>query len=170
MKKKGVSGLIVAVLLVAVSLTIGGLVIGWISGYTSDSLDTSTQAQKEQDDCNDIDWKLVTVRIDKTDATSTDTVHNISITVENKNEEDIKGFLFKYIPASGTELIASKNVSTSDALTTYGRKTFNNTFNTTDLTYIEKVEIAPVIDVIVDSTIETVCTSAKKEVEYQNFA
>ena len=49
MTKKGVSGLIVAVLLVAVSLTIGGLVIGWISGYTSDSLSTSTQAQKKQD-------------------------------------------------------------------------------------------------------------------------
>lgn len=168
--KKGVSGLIVAVLLVAVSLTIGGLVIGWISGYTSDSLDDATQEQKQQDECFDVDFKVVSVKTN--DTLQTIRYQNFNVTIENKNTEDIKGFLFKYIPTSGDSIVTKTNNSAIDAMSDYSRKTYlhHDSMDSGQSSGFSKVEITPIIDVIVDTTVETVCTSKTKVIEKTNYA
>lgn len=182
--KKAVSGLIVAVLLLAISLTIGGLVIGWISGYTGDSLDSATQAQKQQDACADLDWKIVTVRAQNGTAQSA-RCHRFNVTIENKNTADIKGFKFQFVPSSGDNLITIVNNSATDAVGDYARKTYYmhhddegadggtdcaDQLDAGQTSGFTRVEVTPIVDVIIDTTVETVCTSKTKTVEKANYA
>ena len=175
--KKAVSGLIVAVLLLAVALTIGGLVMGWISGYTSDNLDTSSSMQKQQDDCFKRDFKVISVN-----ATGPQGANGwAKIIIENKNDQPIKGFLLKFV-ASDASLYAFEYKNSSAALGAYVRNTYevaNNSANTAGLmsfakgfatSYnITKVEISPIIDIVVDTTEEKVCESKTKTIESSNF-
>lgn len=172
MQKKGVSGLIVAVLLLAISLTIGGLVVGWISGYSSDSLDGASTAAEQQEQCNALSYKVVAVRNNNT-AVTADQYNKFNVTVENLNTADIKGFLFKYIPTSSSQDTTTRtNNSASDALGDYARKTYyhHDDLNAGSSSGFSKVEITPLIDVNMGQTIETLCTSKTKIVTSSNYA
>ena len=177
LNKKGVSGLIVAVLLLAVALTIGGLVMGWISGYTDDNLASSSESQEEQDECFKRSFKIISVNSTGpqggTDGWAT-------VIVENKKNEIIKGFLFKII-GDGDELFAFEQKNTTNSLSAYVRNTYvldgntlntasNNSFSIGTAAYnVSKVEVIPIIDIVVDTTKEVVCTSKLKKVEDDAF-
>lgn len=178
--KKGVSGLIVAVLLLAVSLTIGGLVMGWISNYSSENMDSSSAQQVEQDECFKRDFKIVSVDSTGPQGTADGWA---TIIVENKNDEVIKGFLFKFI-GSDQGLYAFENKTSIAALGGYVRNTYrldgtslntakNDSFNygPNSATYnVTKVEAYPIIDIVVDTTKEVVCDGKMKYVDAKNFA
>jgi len=187
LSKKAVSGLIVAVLLVAVALTIGGLVMGWISGYTDTNLAESTENQKEQDECFKRDFKVVSVNVTEPISGLNGTA---SIIIENKNEETIKGFLLKFITSSN-ELFAIDTIDSYDNLGAYERITykFNGTTadaggsnypfeytlasrgtNPSEQNYtIQRIEVLPKVDVTVDVTTTVVCSSKLKTVESDSF-
>ena len=184
LSKKAVSGLIVAVLLVAVALTIGGLVMGWISGYTDTNL--ATENQKKQDDCFKREFKVVSVIAYGTKPTTsrpTGGNGNATIIIENKNDEPIKGFLFKFI-GDDNSLYAFQMKNSSAALGAYIRNTYylDNMSVSTSLTNpysfnysatnnytLTKVEVYPIIDIVVDTTQEKVCESKLKSIESSNF-
>jgi len=177
MSKKAVSGLIVAVLLLAVALTIGGLVMGWISSYSDTNLSSADTDAKRQDECFDRDFKVVSVNASGPVGIS----GWAKIVIENKNDKIIKGFLFKFI-ADNDNLYAFENKSSTAELGGYVRNTYligytdlntalNNSFsNSTSPHYnISKVEITPIIDITVDTTQEVVCDSKMKSVSSTNF-
>jgi hypothetical protein len=183
--KKGISGLVVAVLLVAISLTIGGLVMGWMSGFADTSLSSSTAEQKEQDECLDRSFKVISANVT---GQGSDVAKVFTLIVENKGDKDIKGFLLKF-STTGNELFSySVNNESVDA---YSRSTYflhSDIADATGANYpanvstdrigdnpseaaytVGKIEFIPIIDVVVDVTKEVKCTDRAKEVESSSF-
>jgi hypothetical protein len=187
MAKKGISGLVVAVLLVAISLTIGGLVMGWMSGFANSRLEDSNLEGKKQDECQDRNFKIVSVVV-MNNSDVNDYTKAINITLENKGEKEIKGFLFKVSTADGS-LFGLQATSTNDTayqLDKYERHKYDFDANYYDITgtnrpleviasrgggnppgkyLITQIEVVPIIDITVDVTTEQKCTDQAKIIE-----
>ena len=188
MSKKGISGLVVAVLLLAISLTIGGLVMGWMSSFASNSLDGATAEQLQQRECLARSFKIISANV--SDQTSTiDINKTVTIRLENKGDDLIKGFMFKFTTV-GEDMFAIEAKTLANNIGGYERKTymFNHSsidkgngqpFTTivhgrknpeSEVYQVSKIEVVPIIDVVSsDGTEEVICDGNSKIIKSNVF-
>ncbi|MBR9677357.1 hypothetical protein GOV04_04405, partial [Candidatus Woesearchaeota archaeon] len=88
--KKAVSGLIVAVLLVAISLTIGGLIMGWVNQFSEENLETATQESRSFQSCTALSFAIERINVTDPDG-STD--GEIRLKIRNKAEGVIEDWI-----------------------------------------------------------------------------
>ena len=153
MKKKGISPLIATVLIIGFTIVLAALVMQWGSGLF-EKIKTETGVSSEINIiCSS---KLTNLGI--TSAKYDDTAKTIAATIDNSNEQEITGFLFRI--HVGDSVTTSEQKADADKLGAFAVKTY--TISTTGLTITtteDKLGVMPIVTATDGST--HTCTNEK---------
>ncbi|MCD6558121.1 MAG: hypothetical protein J7K31_03780 [Candidatus Aenigmarchaeota archaeon] len=130
MSKKGISPLIAATFLIAMSVTISVIVGGWAAEFVRERTDQISQQNKEQLRCSFASLYIKSVTIDCNSDCSAGNTHNITASVRNTGQKKItinkivivntSGSLFSYdvtpINLSTGDVKSIVNTSTSSCI------------------------------------------------------
>jgi hypothetical protein len=95
-KKKAISGLIIAVLLVAVAIALGAMLISWIFGITQGNVETAKLEQYKLDYCKQVNYRhLLTTKHNDT---------AINMTFENTADATFSGMGAKVFYRNGIDV------------------------------------------------------------------
>lgn len=108
MLKKGVSSLIITVLLVAISIGLGSMVIGWVSSTVASNVEGTRVQTQRTSLCNNLNFVVWKKYLYTTDGGQT--YKNISFYIENKGVA-IAGFVAKIRDDSENLIYIPKNYS-----------------------------------------------------------
>ncbi|MEM1988497.1 MAG: hypothetical protein QXS41_01485 [Candidatus Woesearchaeota archaeon] len=109
MLKKGISSLIITVLLVAISIGLGSMVIGWVTTTVASNVEGTRTQSHRTTSCNNVNFIVWKKYLYSSDGTN---YNNVSFYVENKGNV-IAGFVVKirdqnenliYIPRDYSQL------------------------------------------------------------------
>ena len=165
MLKKAVSPLIATVLLVAMTISVGMMVMRFQEGTTLEFKERATRQIDKNLKCSlDISLKIVDVSNEELICYNRTGSSNLEVVVENQGSVDIEGvriFLLDF----------NNNIKTADALTVLGghnRTKYNISIATLDdgsnFTFPPtKVIISPILDYSADSV--NICSDSELEVE-----
>ncbi|MEM4500077.1 MAG: hypothetical protein QXD62_01870 [Candidatus Woesearchaeota archaeon] len=107
MKKKGLSSLIITVLLVAISIGLGSMVIGWVTTTVSSQISSARPTQMKLSSCQEIKFTVW-----KTYLYSNGTHYNNFTAFIQNDAHDIVGFVTKITDSTGNLVYVPSNYIT----------------------------------------------------------
>jgi hypothetical protein len=145
--KNAISGLIVTVLLVAVSMAIGSVIVSWVTSLAQGNIQETKETHSDLSMCKQVNMMIWNVIVENPTQTVTG---NISVFLENKGEVPISALLYRIYDNSGNIYFVTSEKSPIQAKSR-GYIHLSERLNLTDLEItcsdcrIQTIEISPVV-------------------------
>ncbi len=105
MSKKGLSALVITVLLVAISIGLGTMVVSWVTTYSTQSVAETRHTSGRMIKCQDIKYTVYKVEISEVNGS----YNNLSLFIEN-GDKPISGFLLRVEDEDGNILFLPRDL------------------------------------------------------------